>query len=430
MRFEVRDFGGSDKASGAGRAWPKDGCKSRMQSDTFEADFQTGVALQQAGRFAEAAEAYLRVAASRLTVNLAINLGACFHEIGDRARALHYLSLAARERPGDARVRRLLGAALGEAGQTELAEEQLLAGLAANPGDGPTELALSSLYLSLGRYAEGWPLQAPRAALYPDLVPPITATFPEWRGEPPAGKSVVIWIEQGFGDQIQMARFAGSLKARGAARVTLGCRPEMAHLFSTLKGVDVLVPIAVGGSASIETHDYWSRYFSLPGALGITLETLPATPYLSAPADRRSRWAGFGAGAKAGLVWRASPTGFNAANKGLPPAQAQRLLDAGVISLQPQDTGAADFADTAAMIDALDLVISIDTSVAHLAGAMGKPCWTLTPYVHCDWRWLRDRTDSPWYPSMRLYRQIRAGDWSETVSQVLADLSAAGLRSA
>ena len=123
-----------------------------------------------------------------------------------------------------------------------------------------------------------------------------------------------------------------------------------------------------------------------------------------------------------GLVWQASPTGFNAANKGLPRAVAQRLLDRGAISLQPEDTGAADFADTAAIIARLDLVISIDTAVAHLAGAMGKPCWTLLPYVHCDWRWLRDRGDSPWYPGMKLYRQAQPQDWSQTLDQVLADL--------
>ena len=424
MRFEVRYFGGCDKASGAAV-----GAKGQMQSDLSEADFRTGVTLQQAGRFAEAAELYLRVATSRLTVNLAINLGACFHEIGDRDRAIQYLDLAARERPREARIRRVLGAAYGEAGRIEDAEAQLRAALAIDPADGLAEMALSSLYLSVGRYAEGWPLLAARARLHPDVVPAVDLGIPEWTGQPLSGKSLLVWVEQGFGDQIQMARFAGSLKALGAARVTLGCRPALAHLFTTLAGADAVVPIAVGAAASVTPHDYWSRYFSLPGALGVTLETLPAEPYLAAPADRRARWAGFGAGARAGLIWEASPTGFNAANKGLPRDQAQRLLDAGAISLQPGDTGAADFADTAAMIETLDLVISIDTSVAHLAGAMGKPCWTLTPYVHCDWRWLRDRADSPWYPSLRLYRQTRGGDWSDTVDRVLADLAAAGLGS-
>jgi hypothetical protein len=401
-----------------------------MQDDTFEGEFQRGVALQRAGRFAEAAEAYLPLAAARLTVNLAINFGTCLHEIGDRARAQHYLGLAARERPDDGNVRRALGAAYGEAGHTELAERELCAALVTDPGDAAAELALAGLYLSLGRYAEGWPLMAARIALHPDVVPPVKLNFPEWRGEPLVGKSVLVCVEQGFGDQIQMARFAASLKARGAARVTLACRPALAHLFSTLAAADAVVPIATRAKAEVPTHDYWSRYFSLPEPLGVALEGLPAAPYLSAPADRRDRWRNFGGAARVGLVWQASPTGFNAANKGLPRQAAQRLLDEGAVSLHPEDTGAQDFADTAAIIERLDLVISIDTSVAHLAGAMGKPCWTLLPYIHSDWRWLRERADSPWYPGMRLYRRTNPENWNETVDQVLADLGAAGLGAA
>ena len=103
----------------------------------------------------------------------------------------------------------------------------------------------------------------------------------------------------------------------------------------------------------------------------------------------------------------------------MPDELARRLLDRGAVSLHPEDSGARDFADTAAIIERLDLVISIDTSVAHLAGAMGKPVWTLLPYVHCDWRWLRGRTDSPWYPTMKLYRQARPRDWTDTLAQVL-----------
>ena len=400
--------------------------RERMQGDTDDDRFEHAARLHNAGRFAEAAEVYLRLANTVLTVNLALNLGLCLNEIGDRQRALRYLGLAARERPGNADVRRPLGAAYGEAGLSELAEQEFRAALAARPGDATTELALGGLYLSLGRYAEGWPLLAARTTLHPGLVPPVAVKFPEWRGEPLAGKSMLVWVEQGFGDQIQMARFANSLKALGAARVTLGCRPVLAHLFSTLAGADAVIPIAVGAAAEVGTHDYWSRYFSLPAPLGVTLENLPAEPYLAAPADRRARWAGYGAGARVGLVWQASPTGFNAANKGLPREAAQRFLDAGAVSLQPEDTGAADFADTAAIIEGLDLVISIDTAVAHLAGAMGKPCWTLLPYVHCDWRWLRDRTDSPWYPTMTLYRRTAARDWTATVDWVLRDLGASG----
>jgi len=391
-----------------------------MHSNTAKASLATGAALQTAGRMAEAVEAYLTAArAGGLTLDLALNLGVCQGELGERDLAEGYLALAARQRPDDPNIRRLLANAYAESGRVRLAERQYLAGLAASPDNGALQLGLAALYLSTGRWAEGWPLLDARVALHPDVVPPIRLAFPEWQGEPVAGKSVLVWIEQGFGDQIQFARFANTLKARGATRVTLGCRPVLAEVFASLAGVDEIIPIAVGQSTRVAPHDYWTRYFSLPGRLGVTPETLPAEPYLSTPASRRERWRdvkGFG------LVWKASPTGFNALNKGLPDDLAQQFLARGAISLHPEDSGAADFADTAAIIERLDLVISIDTSVAHLAGAMGKPCWTLTPYTHCDWRWLRGRTDSPWYPSMRLYRQTKARDWTETVAQVLRDL--------
>jgi len=391
-----------------------------MHSNTAKASLEKGAALQTARRMAEAVEVYLNAARTGgLTGDLALQLGVCLGELGERDLAEGYLALAARQRPDDPDIRRALGNAYGESGRVRLAERQLLAGLGLKPDHGALQLSLASLYLSTGRWAEGWPLLDARVALHPDVVPPIKLAFPEWQGEPVAGKSVLVWIEQGFGDQIQFARFANTLKARGATRVTLGCRPVLAEVFASLAGADEIIPIAVGESTRVAQHDYWTRYFSLPGRLGVTLETLPAEPYLSAPASRRERWKDVKG---IGLVWKASPTGFNAANKGLPDALAQQILARGAISLHPEDSGAADFADTAAIIERLDLVISIDTSAAHLAGAMGKPCWTLTPYTHCDWRWLRGRTDSPWYPSMRLYRQTKARDWTETVEQVLRDL--------
>ncbi|WP_372783526.1 tetratricopeptide repeat protein [Phenylobacterium sp.] len=390
-----------------------------MQDDVSQDQFARGVELQRAQRYAEAAEVYRQIAPARLTSNLACNLGVCLGELGDWTGAAHYLGLAARHQPANADFRRRLAAVCAEAGRTDLAEQEYQAARAAKPDDRSAELALAGLYLSLGRYAEGWPLMAARVPLHPEVVPPVQVRFPEWRGEPLEGKSVLVWVEQGFGDQIQMCRFADSLKARGAARVTLGCRPALAHLFSTLAGADAIIPIATGASAAVAPHDYWSRYFSLPEPLGVTLETLPSAPYLAAPADRRERWSD---ARGIGLAWQASPTGFNAPNKGLPTELAQRLLDRGATSLHPEDTGARDFADTAAIIERLDLVISIDTSVAHLAGAMGKPCWTLIPYIHADWRWLRERTDSPWYPTLKLYRQTKPRDWSETIDQVLRDL--------
>jgi len=121
-----------------------------------------------------------------------------------------------------------------------------------------------------------------------------------------------------------------------------------------------------------------------------------------------------------------NPEHSNDANRSLTPADAQRLrtIDATVVELNPAVSGARDFADTAAIVAGLDLVISVDTAVAHRAGARGNPCWVLIPAVSTDWRWLRDRTDSPWYPSMRLYRQATPGDWAPELARIAADVSA------
>jgi tetratricopeptide (TPR) repeat protein len=377
--------------------------------------------LQNSGAFTEAAAAYKEISAHTVTLNLAANLGLCLSEDGEFEEAEHWLLIAARHRPANAELRRLLANLYTQMGKLDPAELEYRTALAFQADNGAARLGLAGLLLSQGRFAEGWPLMEARIELNPEVVPPIRVSFPEWRGEPLAGKSILVWYEQGLGDQIQFSRFAQTLKARGAAHVALGCRPPLVDLLKTAPAVDEVVTAPRGEVVSIQRYDFWSRYFSLPHRLGTTLETLPDRPYLAAPEDRRARWRGF---AGVGLAWRASPTGFNARNKTVPDALARRLLDLGAKSLHPEDTGVADFADTAAIVEQLDLVISIDTSVAHLAGAMGKPCWTLLPRLHSDWRWLRDRSDSPWYPTMRLYRQATPFDWAPVIDRLERDLKA------
>ncbi|MCR5873774.1 hypothetical protein LRS10_06040 [Phenylobacterium sp. J426] len=270
--------------------------------------------------------------------------------------------------------------------------------------------------LRQGRWAEGWPLLDARTRLAPDLVPPGPTTYPEWLGEPLDGRSILVWIEQGLGDQIMFGRFATMLKQLGAGKVTLICRPPAAPVLATISGVDEVIAIPVGGSAAIPRHQLWTRYFSLPERLGITLENLPAEPYVRAMRPRP--WQpGFG------LVWRTSVTGVVAPAKTLPEVEARRLVTLGGVSLHPEDTGVRDLGETADIIAGLDLVVTVDTAVAHLAGAMGKPVWVLL-HRPADWRWLtEDRADSPWYPSATLIRQRTAGDWTPVVSEVVQRLA-------
>jgi len=331
----------------------------------------------------------------------------------DAAEAF-YREAAARF-PAEAEPHHHLGGLHRRRGRLDLAEAEYRQTLKLAPSAVATMRLLASLLLSQGRFAEGFALFEARHA-HPNMKkPPLP--FPEWTEGPVAGKALLIWPEQGFGDQIQSARFAPVLKALGA-EVTLLCHPALVRLFEESLGVRVL---AAQGAVEFPDPDLWVMQGSLAARLGCTVETLPNAPYLRAT----GAWPPLGEGFKAGFKTRGSPGHENDANRSLPDAAAARLaaLPARMLSLDPADTGAKDFADTAAILDQLDLVISVDTSVAHLAGAMGKRCWVLLPAEGTDWRWLIGRTDSPWYPSATLYRQQPGEPWDAVIDRVAADLA-------
>jgi tetratricopeptide (TPR) repeat protein len=330
-------------------------------------------------------------------------------------RAADLWRAAAEADPGAAEPHHHLGVEFERQGRLAEAEAELRRALTLDAGARSTMQTLALLLLSQGRFAEGFELFEARHD-QPNLAkPPLP--YPEWRGEPLKGKRLLIWPEQGYGDQIQFARFAPILAAQGA-QVTLLCRPGLERLLAGSLGVEVL---AAAGPVEFPDPDYWVMTVSLAARMGVTLETIPGAPYLRPPEPPPARTGGF----KVGLVTSGSAAHVNDANRSLPPEAAARLrrLDAAIVELDPARSGARDFADTAAVVAGLDLVISVDTSVAHLAGAMGKPCWTLIPAVATDWRWLREREDSPWYPSMRLYRQARAGDWTAELDRIEVDLA-------
>jgi hypothetical protein len=262
--------------------------------------------------------------------------------------------------------------------------------------------------LKQGRYTEGWPLFEARPSRRKPELKQIPC--PEWRGEDLTGKRLLVWPEQGFGDQIMAARFA---RLTGASYVTIGCRPPLERLLR--QAADDVV-VFRGVPMSLQPHDYWSLPFSLPHHLGVTLENMPNAPYLHATAvDRRGR---------IGVAYRGEPANSIDDRRSLPPAFAAELRGLpGAVSLDPEDSGVNDFQDTANIIAGLDLVISVDTAVAHLAGAMGKRCWVLLSKDGIDWRWLTERADSPWYPSVTLIRQPSPGDWRTVFDQVHAALA-------
>jgi hypothetical protein len=249
--------------------------------------------------------------------------------------------------------------------------------------------------LALGDFELGWPLYDQRPERGKSEARALG--FPEWRGKSLEGKRLFVWVEQGFGDLILATRFLRRLRAR---QITYVCRPSLVRLMSSMSVT--VVPYAP--PMEVAPHDYWALPMSLPRW---TPGPLWDGAYLKGQARQRGRF---------GLAWRG-----NAApdpGRSLPEPLASRLLALpGAVSLDPEASGARDFQDTADLIAGLDVVISVDTSVAHLAGAMGKPVWLLLQQRSIDWRWTQ-----PWYPDVRVFRQPAQGDWESAVGEVEAAL--------
>lgn len=272
--------------------------------------------------------------------------------------------------------------------------------------DARHELALS--LLGAGRYQEGWAAYEARRGT---RSTPRRAPFAQWQGEPIAGKSIVAMDEQGFGDVIMMARYLPLLRDLGC-EVTWVCHPSLARLLEPLGARVVLRD----GAVALTPHDYGVMQCSLPGLLGTTLETVPPPAAFRASPRTSS--------ARVGVCIKGNPKHGNDALRSLPPAQASRLLNLpGATSLLPGDTGARDFQDTADLIAGLELVVTVDTSIAHLSASLGVPTWILLPRYGLDWRWTADREQSPWYPAARLFRQRIPGDWDGVIDDVEDALS-------
>lgn len=411
-----------------------------LKADHADVHNNLGILLRETGRLHDAEAAFRRaVAITPAYADAQYNLGSVFYfsQRFEQAKEACGLALAADLRHANAHM--LMGDLLFEERRLPEAESAYRQALALQPAHAGARLQLRRLLLASGRDTEAWPLFELRADEASAKAHPgaFSLPYPPWQGQPLAGKSLVVWPEQGYGDYIQFARYATLLKSQGLARLTLACAPPLAALLGTLEGVDAVVTEV----SQLPPHDYWSFVMGLPRhAIGQP----PQLPYLHALPQRIARWQGrLPAGRKIGLVWKGNPAHLNDAHRSLPglaslaplwavPGMAFVSLQkgAGETEAKPPPQGqpllelgaeAQDFADMAAIVSQLDLVICVDTAIAHLAGALGKPCWVLLPAIGTDGRWRLEAPHSPWYPSLRLFRQRGTG-WAGTLEDVAGAL--------
>lgn len=407
-----------------------------------------GVVLRQRKQFAAAA------AAHRKALELAPddpgilgNLGNALKDDGrfDEAIAIKHRVI---ELAGEtAETLHSLGIALRDAGRLDEADAVFAKALALAPGDPEIRFNLALTQLHLENFATGWGHYEARWQL--ERQKKRQFAQPWWHGEPFAGRTLLLFAEQGFGDTIQFIRFAPQVKALGG-RVVLECQPELLRLLRSAEGVDeLLVRDTPEAEAMLRGADLVCPLASLPGIFTAPLTELQGrVPYLAPPPGIGGKFDTLLARArgrlKVGIVWSGSVTfSANATRSaglapylplaGIPGVQliglqkGPRLDELKALGTDSLILDASplldDFADTAALIEQLDLVLMTDSAVAHLTGALGRPLWVMLMH-HPDWRWLRDRLDCPWYPSARLFRQQSPRDWEQVFAEVAAGLAA------
>jgi tetratricopeptide (TPR) repeat protein len=462
----------------AGEAAEAIGCYRQaiaLRPDFAEAHNNMGVALRRTGAIDEAIAAFGKALSSHLNYadahnNLGIALcdkrdwnaaAACFHRAislrpdfadaygnlgnaqlarGEVDRAIACLRRAVQLRPDSFGMRNNLANALTEKGEFAAALAECRRSLAQKPDYAEAHLSLSLMLLLQGDWEKGWPEYEWRWFSKEHHTPAPKFSQPRWQGEQLGGRVILLHSEQALGDTLQMARYVPLVAARGG-KVILACQPELMPLMHELNGATAIVD----RTGALPAFDVHCPLLSLPGVFKTTPQNVPAeVPYIRAAPEKIEKWRKRLEGEprkKVGLVWAGRADHSRDRQRSIRLEQFADLAGAGVCLISLQKGPAArqahppkmrlldwtdelvDWADTAGLVENLDLVISVDTAVAHLAGAMGKPVWVLVQFAP-DWRWMLNRTDSPWYPTMRLLRQKSLDDWRSPISQ-----AAEGLRS-
>ncbi|HEX4793403.1 MAG TPA: tetratricopeptide repeat-containing glycosyltransferase family protein [Humisphaera sp.] len=398
-----------------------------------------GMALANLGDYPAAMASYRQALALRPDYPEALNNFAAAHlDLFQFEEAIVLLQKAVKLRANFGEAYNNLGNALREKGRVEQAIEAFRQAAALRPNTPKIIWNLAWALLLTGDFQQGLAAYESRWNI-PEIHMHREFKEPLWDGSPLAGKHILLHEEQGLGDTIQFIRYVPLVKARGGD-VTVGVQPALRRLLTGQCGIDRI--LTAGGS--IPAFAVHAPFMSLPRLMGTTQYTVPADmPYLRAEPALSAQWKARLAnypGLKVGVVWAGSAHHTRDKTRSIrleafaPLAQAKNVtwisLQKGDQATQPRPPGLElldwtqeldDFADTAGLIDNLDLVIAVDTAVAHLAGAMGKKTWVLIPFAP-DWRWMTRRNNTPWYPTMRLFRQPRPGDWKTAIEQIAREL--------
>lgn len=450
----------------------------RLRPDFANAHSDLGMVLAKLKRWDEAAAHFQQVIRLRPDQpDGLIQLGAVLRELGQLDESAERLRQAARMKPDDAALHSSLGLTLQMLGKLAESEERLRIAVKLDPkhADARNNLAITLAqlcrfpeainqydeairlqpeqaifrrnralaWLTLGDFEKGWPEYEQRWK-----CPGFTERDypqPRWHGEPLSGKTILLYAEQGLGDTLQFIRYARFVKRPGAT-VIAEVQPALARLLAKIEGVDRIVP----QGEALPRFDVHCPLLSLPGVFQTIVETIPSkTPYLFADPERAEFWrreleplSGF----KVGICWQGNPKQGSDRLRSIPLihfAALARLQGIQLFSLQKEpaadqlrelgeafpiidlakrlDLSGGAFLDTAAVMTHLDLVITCDTAIAHLAGALGLPVW-MALCAAADWRWLEHREDSPWYPTMRLFRQSKLGRWDDVFERMADEL--------
>jgi hypothetical protein len=398
-----------------------------------------GVALRAQGKSEAAVACHRRALALKPdAANFYSNLGNALRELGRLEDAAAALQQALRLAPDAPEILYNFGLVLRDMGRLDTALSCFEAVLKLRPEHADCRYDRALTLLQAGDLKRGFVEYESRWKLRRN--PPRPFDRPRWNGQVIPGKTLLVHVEPGFGDAIQFARYAAFAKKKSGATLVLECPAELARLMETLEAVD---RIAIRGGP-LPAFDAHIPIMSLPALMGTTAKNVPATvPYLKAPEIRGVALAELMPQAfKVGIVWAGNPAARADRHRSCPFAHFLDLAGVPGVAVYSLQTGEAardvrtlaaeplvfetgqtlaDFADLAAALVQLDLVVSVDTATAHLAGALAKPVWTLLPAVP-DWRWSASGEKTPWYPTMRLFRQKTRGDWTEVMIEVCAEL--------